>query len=478
MKISNYLKSLAIGIGLTGAIAFGSNNTRESDLIKKLRGETVNVKAEAQKDKQTNTQSKVDYHDLTYLDSYDSIINETIQYFNEKHKIKIDPMQIKAQIKREAGSVKERENSFLYDPMQISTAKKNCALEILANEKENTNLIGDFDILKGKTKPTWDNENNRWDYSKTNLDAKSSIYGGVGWLLQKAAIYDERIVESGDISELEIKQGDSFCKLARENESTKETFLKYNPNLNPTCLKIGQKIKFKKAKKETYIKGWRNFDVALKGYNGGGTPGYVQGVKNNLEELSNDKKVIVIDPGHGMENKGSLYDPGAVSGNYKEAEIVLGQAKKISQILTEKGYHVILTRNDAKTKTPLNSRIKIAKDNNADLFISLHCNANANSSAHGQEVYFGKNAKSKTLADSIQNSLINEISNTNKTYSKDRGVKSGNFRVLKSSEIPSVLVESGFITNEKDRTYLLDNIYDVETGIVNGIENYLNGGKK
>jgi N-acetylmuramoyl-L-alanine amidase len=418
-----------------------------------------------------NKSKPTDYQDLSYLNTYDSIIKEVVDYFNKKHNLKIDLADpAKAQIKREAGSLKERENSFKYDPMQISTAKKNCALEILANGEENTNLIGDFSILKGKKKPVWDEKNNCWDYSKTGMDAKSSIYGGVGWLLHKAAIYDTRVVEEGPATEYEIKKGDNFCKIAKENCSTTETLVKYNPGLDPTKLQIGQKIKFKKAKDETYIKGWKNLELAVEDYNGGGTPGYAEGVYKNLEEIAKtNKKIVVLDPGHGMGNQSNLYDPGAVYGEFKEAEIVLRQAKKIKQILESRGYEIYLTRDNSEENVPLSARAEIAKKLNADVFVSLHCNSSDSNSAYGQEVFYNEGGES--IAQDIQIGLVNEIGNNSKFIVNDRGIKKRDLRVL-NTNIPAVVVESGFLPNDNDRAYLTDGIDDVETGIANGIDNY------
>lgn len=422
--------------------------------------------------KTPNKEKPIDYQDLSYLNIYDSIIERTLDYFNKRHNFKIDPNLIKAKIKREAGSVKERENSFKYDPMQISTAERNCALEILANEGEHTDLIGDFRILKGKKKPVWDDKNKCWDYSKTGMNAELSIYGGVGWLLHKAAIYDTRVVEEGEIYLYEIKKGDNLFKIAKENGSTTETLVKYNPGLDPANLQIGQKIKFKKAEQEYYIKGLKNLEIAVEGYNGGGTPGYVEGVYKNLEEIAKtNKKRIVLDPGHGMGNISNLYDPGAVSGNFAEAEIVLNQAKKVKEILENKGYEVILTRQDNTTPTPLSSRKKIAEDYKADLFVSLHCNSSNSASAYGQEIFY--NEEGRSIAQAIQTSLVNGIGNNPEFIAKNRGIKKSDFRVSKT-KIPAVLVESGFLSNPGDKKYLTDSIDDVEYAIANGIDEYFN----
>ena len=182
--------------------------------------------------------------------------------------------------------------------------------------------------------------------------------------------------------------------------------------------------------------------------------------------------LIVLDPGHGYDNctKG-LMDPGAVYGDHKESEIVLGQAKKIKLILEKRGYEVILTREDDKKSVPLGSRLPIAKESNADLFVSLHCNAYSSPSANGIETYYKGGQENEKLAKMINDSLVNKVK-LNYNEVTNRGVKKENWRVL-DNDFPSVLVESGFITNKRDREYLTDDIPDVESGIAEGIVKYM-----
>lgn len=187
------------------------------------------------------------------------------------------------------------------------------------------------------------------------------------------------------------------------------------------------------------------------------------------------KKIIVLDPGHGFNNKyDNKLDPGAIypinskNPEFKEADIVLKQAKKIKQMLEIKGYEVYLTRNDAKESTPLNLRTKLAEKLNADLFVSLHCNGFEDDSVYGQEVFY--NEKGKEPAQYVQSSLLREIKKTG-FKTRDRGIKTANYEVLKTA-IPAVHVEPGFLRNENDKKFLTDKIPDVETAITNGIDSY------
>jgi len=183
--------------------------------------------------------------------------------------------------------------------------------------------------------------------------------------------------------------------------------------------------------------------------------------------------LIVIDPGHGYENASrGTFDPGAVAREYREADIVLAQAHRLKGMLEKEGYRVALTREDNKTSTPLRSRLGKAKDLGADLFVSLHCNAFGNPSANGVETFYEGGDKSKALAERVNDSIVRYVGATVKGSSKNRGVKKRNLAVL-DSEVPSVLVESGFITNPSDRGYLTDMVMDVERGIAEGIKEYL-----
>ncbi len=211
------------------------------------------------------------------------------------------------------------------------------------------------------------------------------------------------------------------------------------------------------------------------------------GLEKSVEEVSEDnenysrpplvrsKGLIVLDPGHGNSNRrNGLYDPGAVSNGYNESKIVLSQAKKIKNLLEEKGYKVVLTRKNGTTSTPLKSRLPKAKNLNADLLVSLHCNASDYSSANGIETFYEGNARE--LAETVNNSLVNYVKHNGRLDVRNRGVKNRKLAILDRS-LPSILVETGFITNSKDRKYLTDEILDVEHGIAEGIHKYMESRK-
>jgi N-acetylmuramoyl-L-alanine amidase len=195
----------------------------------------------------------------------------------------------------------------------------------------------------------------------------------------------------------------------------------------------------------------------------------------SLEALAaeSSRKTIVIDAGHGMGNrKKDVHDPGAVYDGKKESEIVLDQAKRIKNELTKKGHNVKLTRKDETTNTSLAQRVNCANSQNADVFVSLHCNAAENQDARGYETFSYKGSKQGAeLSTALQSGLRNQFKES-QIEAKDRGTKEANFYVLKNTKMPSALIESGFLSNKQDRSYLTKHPIDISKGIAKGIAKY------
>lgn len=172
------------------------------------------------------------------------------------------------------------------------------------------------------------------------------------------------------------------------------------------------------------------------------------------------KYKIVIDAGHGGK------DSGAVGSKYKEKDIVLSISKKVNSKLQALGFKTIMTRS-TDVYLSLSERYRIANNNNADAFVSIHANATSSSSVHGIETLY-KNYK--TLANDIQNELIK------KTGAKSRGLKyRSDLAVLNGTKMPSALVEVGFISNASEENKMGTNSYQesLANGIVEGIVNYV-----
>lgn len=215
---------------------------------------------------------------------------------------------------------------------------------------------------------------------------------------------------------------------------------------------------------------------------------------------------VVVDPGHGG------HDPGAIgAGGTKEKDVVLAIGLKLAEKLRDElGLDVVMTRS-TDVFIPLEERTAIANKVNADLFVSVHANASLNRAASGIETYYLNLAKTEKaaqvaarenntslekvsllqailfdlmanyklndsahLADEVQRALNKKMHGS---YSgvKNLGVKQGPFYVLVGATMPSILVESAFISNEAEEARLKDPAFQEKTaeGIVEGIRGYI-----
>jgi N-acetylmuramoyl-L-alanine amidase len=104
---------------------------------------------------------------------------------------------------------------------------------------------------------------------------------------------------------------------------------------------------------------------------------------------------------------------------------------------------------DKDEKVSLKDRVKKANDANADIFVSIHCNAFEDPNVKGTETYhYTKSKKGKKLATPVQKELVKALG------TKDRGVKEGTFYVLKYTKMPAILTEVAFISNKSEEAML------------------------
>jgi len=219
------------------------------------------------------------------------------------------------------------------------------------------------------------------------------------------------------------------------------------------------------------------------------------------------KPLIVIDPGHGG------IDPGALGSNAKEKAVTLAVAKQLRQQLLATGrFRVVLTR-DKDVFVPLRDRFKIARDKNADLFISLHADSNPSGKARGASVYTlsdkasdaeaealaAKENKSDVIAgvdlskenqtvtgiliDLAQRETINMSSRfasilvndlQNDTLMLNNSHRFAGFAVLKAPDVPSVLLEMGYLSSSADEQLLTSARHQkkLAAAVTRAIENY------
>ncbi|MBD2519304.1 N-acetylmuramoyl-L-alanine amidase [Nostoc sp. FACHB-973] len=160
--------------------------------------------------------------------------------------------------------------------------------------------------------------------------------------------------------------------------------------------------------------------------------------------------LVMIDPGHGIPP-----DTGYL-GFFREEDVVLPISKKIATILEKNGVQALLTRDkDCTTSggtvaSSLEYRVKMAKQVNADLFVSIHASF-FNKKSHGFEIYTSNNSNSQRLGQLVSSMIVQSIRNS----LFNRGVKAGgHFFILKNVSMPSILIETGFIDNKEDATLL------------------------
>lgn len=175
-------------------------------------------------------------------------------------------------------------------------------------------------------------------------------------------------------------------------------------------------------------------------------------------------KTIMLDPGHGGR------DPGAVAFGLQEKDIVLSVALKVKQKLESAGANVIMTR-ATDTYVSLSDRSKMANESGAAAFVSIHTNAASSSAANGTETYWYDKysaTESKKLADIIQKHLTANLQRYN------RGVKKGNFHVIRETKTPSVLAELAFISNKQEADLLKTDAFQeaAANAIYKGLEEF------
>lgn len=179
------------------------------------------------------------------------------------------------------------------------------------------------------------------------------------------------------------------------------------------------------------------------------------------------KKKVAIDPGHGGDDWGSTRN-----GLY-EKDANLGIALYLKQKLENAGYDVFMTR-DTDVWVEREDRPAWAKENNADIFVSIHLNSLEGDSdtTRGFEVWYDDRREdgSGTLAKCIAEEMDEVLE------ARNRGVKeTGNLIVLNRNTMPACLIESGFITSETERAMLFSPEYQEQLaeGICNGILKFL-----
>ncbi|MEH2448841.1 MAG: N-acetylmuramoyl-L-alanine amidase [Nostoc sp.] len=180
--------------------------------------------------------------------------------------------------------------------------------------------------------------------------------------------------------------------------------------------------------------------------------------------ITNGRVVVIIDPGHGGKDSGALGIGGA-----REKDVILPIGKRLAEILQQNGVQVIMTR-DSDYFVTLPGRVQLSERAHADVFVSIHANSAGASrpDVNGLEVYYYDSGLG--LARIVRSSILQSIGTI-----KDRGVRRARFYVLRKSSMPSILVETGYMTGREDMARLRTSAYQnkMAEAIARGVLQYL-----
>ena len=196
-------------------------------------------------------------------------------------------------------------------------------------------------------------------------------------------------------------------------------------------------------------------------------------------------RTIVVDPGHGGR------DTGAIANGVREKDLTLPMGLALAQLLQSRGAKVVMTRATdvalgADTNADLQARVDDAKAAHASAFVSVHVNANGDPNYSGATTYFGPNCgyysganesaadvgRSYSLAHRVQSNLVAQTGET------DHGTRSEIFWVLGNPGIPSVLVETAFLSNKPEAAKLLNPSYQAQIvhAVADGVTDFFASG--
>ncbi|MGL4789925.1 MAG: N-acetylmuramoyl-L-alanine amidase [Anaerotignaceae bacterium] len=183
--------------------------------------------------------------------------------------------------------------------------------------------------------------------------------------------------------------------------------------------------------------------------------------------------VVVIDAGHGGWDPGKT---GTTDNNEKDINLTI--AKNLQVFLEASGATVIITRNGDEAlgnnkREDMKERKDITEGANPDILISIHQNAFPSANAKGAQVFYYNNSKEgKILAELIQTHLKDDLDNTNTRQAK----ANTDYYILKQINIPTALVECGFLSNLEEEELLNSQEYQMKVAwaIYLGIVDYFN----
>jgi N-acetylmuramoyl-L-alanine amidase len=316
-----------------------------------------------------------------------------------------------------------------------------------------------------------------------NVRSTGSLNGKIVGTVSKGQAF-EILAEENNWAKIKLKSGQlgwvTSWYLSKEQSAT-TTKVDVDENSTVTILYNGTNIRKSATTNSSVIsranagetftvlsvqKDW--YEIQLKNGSKGFVAGWlvtVSGTSQQIERPGAEQylknKVIVIDPGHGGRDSGTT----GIKGSY-EKHLTLNTAQILYDKLKTAGANVIMTRN-TDSYLSLSSRVGISNTHAADAFISIHYDSILDSSVRGMTSYYYHNYQQ-----SLASTVGKEVASFTKL--KDRGVRYGDYHVLRENKRASVLLELGYLSNSAEETLVNSTSYQANaaTGIYQGLAKY------
>lgn len=195
-------------------------------------------------------------------------------------------------------------------------------------------------------------------------------------------------------------------------------------------------------------------------------------VSKEEKKAKKDQVVIVVDPGHGGE------DPGKVGINdVLEKDLNLQIAKKVKKLLEEAGIKIVMTRTNDKVpdakKEDLNQRVQLINETKPKLALCIHQNSYPDEKIRGAQVFYHTIKPEAEDVASIVQEQLRTVDPTNTRQIKENDT----YFMLKNTQVPTIIVECGFLTNPDEAAKLTQEDYQdkLAQAICEGVVKWLNG---
>ena len=174
-------------------------------------------------------------------------------------------------------------------------------------------------------------------------------------------------------------------------------------------------------------------------------------------------RTVIIDPGHGGQDKGGQW------GLVYEKHLALDTSVRLENHLRAMGFQTVLTRR-SDTFISLPQRVNFSKRYKNAIFVSVHYNYTWKRDVSGLETFYFRD-DSRRLAQCVQQGMLRRV------RAVDRGAKFARYYVIRNTDMPSILVEGGFVSNDRERARLKSGYYRdaIARGVAEGIQRYSRG---